>query len=156
MTVTSRLPIESRPTYGWLMILVAVLAAGGVGGALWWRHRQADIADARAWTVIGPPCPAVDRATFLAQPYEARQAFETDGIRWARSSAVVECQTIRSDGGVGGEVYPVCQFSSPRALQITTAKGDFYFVPPLGQKATVTVRGGVASCVLGASVDFRN
>ena len=147
---------QRAPLGPWVVGILALGSAALLAHYLLNKGLNERIADASAWTVTGPPCPTMSKEAFAAQPYEARQSFETNGIRWARSSATVMCQSIASDGGRGGEVYPVCQFSAPRVLQITTPRGDFYFAPGLGKKATVTVRHDVAQCVMGASVDFRN
>ncbi len=138
----------------WIVTVLAVAAIGAVTHYFLDKRAKELAAEARAWTVVGPPCPQVTKAVFDAQPFQARQVTNINGVRWARSSATIMCQGIASDGGRGAVLDPVCQFSSPRVLRITTAKGDFYFVPGLGQKATVTVKDGVATCVMGASVKF--
>lgn len=147
---------KRRPTpvglwIGGLAVVVAIVAATHY--FLDRRDKQM-AAEAKAWIVTGPPCPQVTKAVFAAQPFEARQVTNLAGVRWARSSATVVCHGTDMGGGKGQIADPVCQFSSPRVLQITTAKGDFYFVPGLGNRATVSVHDGVASCVIGASVQF--
>ena len=37
----------------------------------------------------------------------------------------------------------------PAALAVATSKGVIYFKPGVGRPATVTIRGGEASCVVG-------
>ena len=49
------------------------------------------------------------------------------------------------------EFIPVCQFSGPSLLTVTTAKGTFYFAPGTGKPATVMTRDGVPSCVLASN-----
>jgi hypothetical protein len=70
--------------------------------------------------------------------------FGFGGAFFARASGGVSC-VMRREGR--GAAFPVCRFSNPKVLQISTARGRFDFLPGAGP-ATVTVRDGRAVCVM--------
>ena len=90
----------------------------------------------------GPACPAT-------APPEAGGALKPtnimvfDGISFGRRFGDAECEYLRK-GGRGA----VCRFTSPAVLEVKTEAGTYVFAPGIGQSATVSVRQGVASCVL--------
>jgi hypothetical protein len=122
------------------ILLLAIVAS-------WFWQRQAAIADSRAWTITGPPCPVLSRAAYLAQPTPATHAFDYNDVVFASAYGAVSCNAIINDGGRGWGTYPVCQFTSPSLIRVATRTGEAYFQIP-GGPATVTVRQGVAACVL--------
>lgn len=139
-------------------IIVTVVVLGAVtAGFMWWlqqRHAATQLAEAREWAVSGPPCPVLDKAAFEAQPFPAAQQFQIFDMTFWRSSSLASCAAVLDNAGKGPGLVPTCQFSAPRLVRVQTAKGDYYFAPGLGHAATVTVRGGVPSCVLGSSIKF--
>jgi hypothetical protein len=127
-----------------------VLAAIGLD---WYLQRQYAIAVAQAWTIAGPPCPSVSRDGYLAAPAgPASHAFQYNDVVFARAYGHVSCNEIKTDGGRGWATFPVCQFTSPEVLKVTTERGDSFFV--VGSRpATVSVRDGQPACVMNA--DYR-
>lgn len=115
------------------------------------KNRREAVALAEANLVTGPPCPAVSAAAFAARGFKVKNPLNYDGAVMWRSAGHVSCSPIAYDGGRGLDTYPVCQFTSPAALKVTTAKGDFYFVPGIGKPATVATPQGVARCVLASN-----
>lgn len=148
---------KRRRTPRWLAPSLAVAAVVAVTGAIWGPslliHRRQAIATAHAWTLKGPPCQALTAAAYGKQWFKATKAFEWDGATFARGAGDASCQEVRNGGGAGLGDHPVCQFTSPQVIAVTTGKGLFYFTPGIGKPATVTVEDGMPSCV--AAGDFR-
>ena len=96
----------------------------------------------RAWTIGGAACPeAVRRSPDL---FGARPAkiFAYGGAVFARRFGHVSCAAPVEPRATGREVFHVCQFTSPGAE--TTV-----FLPGIGNPATVTLRDGRSTCVIG-------
>ena len=77
-------------------------------------------------------------------------AFEYGGTRFARKVGHVDCAMTVDNRGRGLGLVPTCQFTGPAALIVSTGKGDFYYLPGVGQPATVTISRGRPVCVLAA------
>jgi len=101
-----------------------------------------------AWTIKGPPCPVVAKPAPAAVGRKKPQTFEYGGVSFTRSFGAVSCVSIPEDG-LSRENYRVCQFNNPGAVTVELDGGTTVFQPPPGQRATVTVRHGAASCVVG-------
>ena len=101
------------------------------------------------WKVAGPPCPSLTRQAFQAQPIKPRQSFRMESVVFARAYGYSNCGELPAKGGL--QTLVVCQFTNPGVLAVTTAAGDFYFAPGLGQPATVSASDGAPSCVMGAN-----
>lgn len=142
-----------------LTLGAAVAVAVGVTAAIWGPslrvHRREAIATARAWMLTGPPCQALAPAAYARQWFKATKAFEWDGATFARGAGHADCQDVTNGGGKGFGVHPVCQFTSPQVIAVTTGKGVFYFTPGLGKPATVTVQHGIPSCVATSEFTLR-
>jgi len=132
---------------GAALAVVAVSALVLVGA----HDRQARIAEAKAWTVSGAPCPGgTGRAWDADAP---PQIVDFAKARFARAHGATRCAEIGYDGGRSDDVFPVCQFDHPGRVEITTDHGATLFqLGPL-DPATVTVEHGVARCVVGRSQD---
>ena len=94
------------------------------------------------------PCPGLSQGAFAKTLMATRvlpgRHFGFGGAFFARASGAVSC-VMKHEGAAA---FPLCRFSNPRVLQISTAKGRFDFLPGSGL-ATVTVRDGRAACVMG-------
>ena len=154
MTVSPEIRMSRRrsPLPAILAVVVAV-GALGAGGWLYWQMRTANIAHAKQWWPAGKPCPVMSKADFEARSTDIHQAFIIDTVTWARGSGAAMCDTLISDGGKGFTRVPVCQFSFPAALKITTPKGEYFFAPVTG-RATVQVPDGTPQCVMAANGVF--
>ena len=102
----------------------------------------------RAWDIAGPACPVVEASPTLFGA-KGSKAFEYGEIRFERRFGHVSCVAPSKRGMVGGEVYRVCQFSAPAALAVTTEGRTSLYKTGVGRRATVTVRDGQVSCVVG-------
>lgn len=106
---------------------------------------------ARDWTIDGPPCPSLTRAQFEARGLKVRYGTVYEDAEFYRQFGHMSCSGLRYGAGWGTALYPVCQFTSPRALKVVTTKGEWYFDPGPGQPATIATPHGDAHCVLAAN-----
>ena len=120
------------------------------------HQRGASVALARAWKIDGPPCPSLTRAEFEAKGYKAPKTFDYDELSMARKAGNASCSDIQQNGGKGVFHDQECQFTGPAALIITTKKGVFFYVPEVGQPATVVVHDGTPQCVLGGKFTLKD
>jgi hypothetical protein len=114
-------------------------------------QRLVAIARAQAWTVAGAPCPGLSPAEVPASGYRIAHAIDYGDVRFGRAYGYVSCVEVSGDGGWSMDAAPVCQFNSPSLLQVTTRRGDFYFLTRM-RPATVSIVDGRPRCVLNASV----
>lgn len=137
------------------LMLVGAIVVGGVTVAITASIKRAGLLAAsteqvRPETLVGEPCPVLTAEEFEARGAKTKQAFISNDVRYDRRFGHVECSVIAAEKG-GTEFIPVCQFSGPALLKVTTAKGAFYFAPGVGKPATVMTRDGVPSCVLASN-----
>jgi len=145
---------QRKPRRGVLIISGAALAVLAVSALILIvvHDRQAKIAEAKAWTVRGPPC-ARGAGVAWDQSDAPPQIVDFGKARFARAHGATRCAELGYNGGRSDDVFPVCQFDHPGRLQITTDHGASLFeLGPL-DSATVSVERGVARCVLGRSQD---
>lgn len=109
----------------------------------------------RAWTVKGPPCPEVAQPSSRAvSRHRPPKTFTYGEATFTRSFAAVDCAAVPKDAWWPRESYRVCQFNNPGAITVSTAGGRQVFEPPPGARATVTVRDGRVSCVVGGTFNL--
>ncbi|HEY9236950.1 MULTISPECIES: hypothetical protein [Phenylobacterium] len=127
---------------GFFLVMLATLPAWLIYET--WSLQEAE---RRAWDISGPPCPVVAHgAAFAADtPYE----FSYGGARFARRFGHASCASPLGEGLIPGDPYRVCQFTGPAMVAVATERGVTVFKPGVGHRATVTVRDGKASCVVG-------
>jgi hypothetical protein len=136
-----------------------VFAAAAVYWDLSTQHRiiaQSD-AETNVAAIVGPPCPALSAAAFQQAvrtegpplPY----VFDFNGATYGRDFGYADCSVAESKGSLGLGSYNVCQFTGPALLYVKTSRGQFYFRPGVGQKATVMTPDGVAKCVMAAPAE---
>ena len=109
-----------------------------------WALRHAERA---AWTIAGPDCPTVSPAAELGP--KGPRTFSYGGAQFSRRFGHASCAAPQDGGLIPGEIFHVCQFNGPAALAVATPQGVTYFKPGVGRPATVTIRSGKASCVVG-------
>lgn len=135
----------------WIGLAVFLVIAVVIGYLAIGKLQPQWVAEARAWTVKGPPCPTVSAAAFKSGGAPINETFEYDDVVFARAFGIASCAQIHDHGGVGFGRTSICQFSSPRALSAHAAKSDTFYALEVGQPVTVTIDGGSISCVIGAS-----
>ena len=136
-------------TVAWIALCAGLVVVSAAQVYAWLHRQDAAIAEAKRWTITGPPCPSLSPAGFLASPIKPAHGFDFDDVRFARAFGHASCHEIGYDDGRNAETYPVCQFTSPAVLQITTSRGQFYFAPEV-RPATIAVRHGVPTCVMNS------
>ena len=92
-------------------------------------------------------CAVLTKDEYAARGAKAQHGFITNDIRYDRRYGHADCSIVKA-GGAGNDFVPVCQFSGPAQLVVTTGKGAFYFAPGVGRPATVATRDGVPTCVI--------
>lgn len=137
------------------LMLVGAVAVGlvitGVGSYIKRAKMLADYTAAvNPETIKGPACPVLTQAQYEAEGAKAKQGFTSNDIRYQRRYGHVEC-TVIEDGKGGTGFLPICQFTGPQVLVVTTAKGVYYFRPGTGKPATVMTHDGVPSCVVAGN-----
>jgi hypothetical protein len=132
------------------MVGVLLLVLGIPAVLSWsdWREMQAMRAD---WAVTGPPCPIG-----VAMPPDRRapMSFDYGGARLGRRFGHVACLGFHEDGLFDPATYSVCQFSGPAAIKVGLGGRETVYEPGVGRPATVTIRRGQASCVVGGWYPF--
>ena len=114
------------------------------------KGRASAIAEAKAWTITGPPCPHLPIREIAQQPVTGK-SFGYAGSGFAYAYGHVACAQIHADGGKSlFRGYTVCQFTSPGVVVVRTGGTATLFAPGLGERATVSVRNGEARCVMAS------
>jgi hypothetical protein len=148
---TSRLP--------WGRLVIVGVIGLGLGLAMFVPKLQSDraaaIAEAKAWTIDGPPCPQLSPVEAARWLYQPTKSFDYAGANIGYVFGHVACAQIHDDGGAAlVRGHPVCQFTSPAVVAVETGRGKAFFTPGLGQRTTVSVQNGVARCVMDSRYDF--
>ena len=135
-------------------LLVLALALG----VILYRYWIGQMAIARQWSIAGPPCPAVSQSALAASGLRAASDGDLrgfpdmnndyDNVRFGRRFGYVSCAEVRDNGGLSIDSHPVCQFTRPVVVTVTSPKGVFYFNTGSTAPATVSVQDGRPSCVL--------
>ncbi|HEY9235463.1 MULTISPECIES: hypothetical protein [Phenylobacterium] len=133
-----------------LMLGAAVLVGVVVVGLSSYQRRavalEASTKAANLAAIDGPPCPSLTAAEFDAKPIKPKKAFVFNEVRYDRRFGHVDCNTVAV--GRGNAYEPVCQFSSPALLAVTTRKGQFFFAPGVGKPVTIITQDGTPRCVM--------
>lgn len=138
-------------------IIVAVVGATVVAlpawviGGTYLKDRDAALSLSRTWTIDGPPCPALTSAAFQAGGFKAPKSVDYSGVVVSRQFGHVTCSALRYGQAWGLSEYVVCQFTSPNVVKVETRKGEWYFVPGMGQPATISTPHDEARCVLASN-----
>ena len=141
------------------LAVAAVVALGlpawMIGGS-YLRQRDSALSMAGEADIRGAPCPQITRAQFTARGLKAPRATNYEDVIFARQFGHMECRGIRYGGGWSSRIYPVCQFTSPNVLKVTTGEGEWHFHPGPGQPVTVATPNGRATCVMAANFTMEN
>ncbi|MBB3892692.1 hypothetical protein GGQ61_003428 [Phenylobacterium haematophilum] len=134
------------------LMLMGAVGVGVIVLAVGNHLRRATIieqstANLPAGAMEGEPCAVMTKAEYEARGAKAAHAFITNDIRYERRYGHADCSIVKA-GGAGNDFVPVCQFSGPAQVVVTTDKGAFYFAPGVGRPATVATRDGVPTCVI--------
>lgn len=142
---------REKKTARMMMVVVCVLVLGGVVALIGLENKKksdaiaASSAAAGVETLVGPACPVLSEADFTARGVKLTKTFEFNNDHWGRRFGHTDCNLVAVKGV--SDPVPVCQFTSPGVVGVTTKKGTFYFDPGTGSPATVRVVDGTPSCV---------
>jgi hypothetical protein len=134
-----------------LMVVVIVLALAGVAALVVTENKKRSdaiaesSAAANVEALVGPPCPAVTAEAFAARGVKTPKVFEFNNDQYARRFGHADCNLVAVKGV--RDPVPVCQFTGPSLITVTTEKGVFHFDPGTGSPATTRVVDGTPSCV---------
>jgi hypothetical protein len=144
-------PVRRVPWAYIITIILGLALIAWLGGGEFLKRRAAAVVTAKEWAIDGDPCPTITAAEFAAKKYRLRMSFDYGGAQFARAAGHVSCAAVAYKGGKGLGEFPVCQFTSPAVVKVTTKKGEVYFVPGIGKPATVSVPHGVGACVMNST-----
>jgi hypothetical protein len=143
-------------------VVIAIVAVGAVGFPLgvatrdYLNNRTDALTLAREWEIYGPPCEPLTKAQFEARGLKVTKGTVYEDAQFYRQFGHMSCSGLRYGAGWGTTLYPVCQFTSPKALKVVTTKGEWYFAPGTGQPVTVAAPHGEVRCVLAANFTIKN
>lgn len=107
------------------------------------------------WTIKGPPCAEVAAPSRLAtRRHKPPMTFWYGPVRFTRSFGAADCGAVPENPLWPSTNYRVCRFNNPGAVVILAEGRKVVFEPGLGLPATVTVRRGVATCVVGGGFQY--
>ncbi len=144
--------------FGVIHVIIGLVAVVVIGGllALDFSHRRAiNVGTAQAWDIQGAPCPTATPQEWAATHQIAPKTFDYTGDVLGRVAGDASCSDVQDKGGKGLGVIKVCQFTSPAALTVKTKAGMFYFLPGVGQPATIIIRQGQPRCVLASKFTLK-
>jgi DHA3 family macrolide efflux protein-like MFS transporter len=116
-------------------------------------EHQHVVAEAKAWTIAGPPCPSIGAIADIPYAVHPLETFSFQGVRFSRAYGYVSCRDVRERQGRGPGMITVCQFNSPTVLQVVTPQGRAVWLTGV-HNASVSVTAGVPRCVLSARLDL--
>lgn len=137
-----------------LVVVLVGMVAGAIALALMERKKRTDAiaattAAAGVSTIAGPPCPTLTAEEFAPRAAKTDKVAQFNDDTYARRSGHMDCNLVALPGVK--DPVPVCQFTSPQVIAITTAKGSWYFAPGVGQPATIQVPDEVPACVVASN-----
>lgn len=126
---------------GWVVIAVSL----GLCAFIYLSQKDASSVEAAFWSLEGPPCPTMAPSAY-ERAWGEPQVTRYGGAAFEYRVGHMMC-TLRPDEGEDAS-HPVCQFTGPVFLGVTTRRGRSYFAPPYTHAARVGVIDGQARCVL--------
>lgn len=126
--------------------MVVIAASLGLCAFIYLAQKNASAVEAAFWSLEGPPCPTMTQAAY-DRAWGTPQVTRYDGASFEYRVGHMMC-TRRPSEGRDGALYPVCQFTGPVFLGVTTARGRYAFQPPYTHAARVGIIDGEARCVL--------
>jgi hypothetical protein len=133
-----------------LRFIPFVIAFAAAPAWLFWSNVSEREADKQAWTISGPPCPAMsERAQGPSQGPDLKQRITYGGATFSYRSARAYCAEQARNSAWPSERYVVCQFNNPGAVAVSAGGSRAAFRIPPGERATVTADRKAIRCVVG-------
>ncbi|UTP39646.1 hypothetical protein M9M90_00250 [Phenylobacterium sp. LH3H17] len=135
------------------LMMIGALVVGMTAVAVTsYQNRIHKIAESEAATtpsaLTGLPCPVLTKAEFDALAVKPSKTFIFNEVTFVRRFGHVTCNVISHGGGTG--FAPLCEFTAPAVLKVTTRQGEFYFKTGVGKPVSVSTPGGIPKCVVAA------
>jgi hypothetical protein len=149
----------AKPGFGPGHVIAGVLVSALAVGAVTFEYlhvRAIHVATAKAWDIQGPPCPALTEAEFAARRWAAPKTFDYDGVTLGRAAGDASCSDVKTGGGTGFGTDKVCQFTSPAALTVAVKGTRYFFLPGVGQPATIAIHHDTPRCVMASKFTLQN
>jgi hypothetical protein len=123
-----------------LAVVVGVVATLGAAATVFVVSEAGRVADdRRAWPRSGVPCPVLQPAsaarTLAERGLRVRYRFRFEGVTFGRTFGDVACHLPAV--GPWGASEPVCRFTSPAFVEVSTSRGEALFLPGVGRTTTV-------------------
>jgi hypothetical protein len=127
-----------------LGLLAAAIPVGGVIAV--WAHQHGLRTD---WDIKGPPCPAPthrwEEIVLSRQPH----SFRYGGADFAHPFGAADCVSVPEGWFISNKAFAVCQFTAPIMVSVTKDGRTTLFEPGPGRHATIRLRRGRVTCVVG-------
>ena len=157
MTNVNRKPsllLSLARLHGWganlstVLILVPILSA--LPAFIVFNNWANTMSLRKAWTIAGPACPVVATPSPTGtRHHKPPTTFWYGEARMTRAFGGAECGSVPENPLWPSQNYRVCRFNNPGAVTVRVGTRTTVFEPPVGNPATVTVRDGQATCVVG-------
>ncbi|HEY3948332.1 hypothetical protein [Phenylobacterium sp.] len=151
MTFSTEIGRKPRPdatarfTRGTVIFLAAAIPL--VAAFAFWNHKHQMLV---AWDIRGPACPLARHAWSEIALHRQPHTFKYGGADFAHVFGAARCASVPHGHALSREADYVCQFTRPAMIAVTTADGrKVLFEPGYERQATVALRGGALSCVVG-------
>lgn len=131
---------------GVLGVLAIVVSLPLLGIYATWSDQRAM---RKAWNISGPACPVAAGPPPSGSERRPLTVFDYGDVSFSRKFGHVSCVAPSEGGPFARTTYRVCQFTGPALIGVTTAERTVFYAPGVGRRATVVVRGGTPSCVVG-------
>jgi hypothetical protein len=127
---------------------VVIVASLGLCAFIYLSQKSASAVEAAFWSLQGQPCPTMDQAAY-ERAWGTPQVTPYGGASFEYRVGHMMCTQRPGEGrDDGGARHPVCQFTGPVFLGVTTVRGRYFFEPPNMNAARVGIIDGEARCVL--------
>jgi hypothetical protein len=131
-----------------LSIVTAVVLAASIPAWTaynWWAFRHELRTD---WNIAGPACPIATHSWQSVAMRRSPHEFDYGGMHLAHPFGAADCSPVPEDYFTG-KAHSVCQFTEPVMIAVTAGGRTTLFEPGYGHRATVKLRNGHVTCVLG-------
>jgi hypothetical protein len=111
----------------------------------WWAFRHELRRD---WNIAGPACPLATHSWGSIALSRRPQEFDYGGMHIVHVFGGADCSPVPEDY-FSAKAYSVCQFTAPALVAVTVGGRTVTYEPGYGRRATVKLRHGQVSCVIG-------
>ncbi len=140
-----RLDRVARLTVGTVAFLIVAVPV--VSLYAFWNHKHRMLVD---WDIKGPTCPIAVHTWREIALHRQPHSFKYGGASFSHLFGGADCASVPHATAFSRQADYVCQFTEPVMVSVVTADGrQVLFEPGFRKRATVALRGGRLSCVIG-------